>query len=573
MGVIKNFLDMKYKLLFFTIGLLPLLALFSSCSKELDLNPSGNVLTVDQIKEAGKMDVERADVVFKGMYGELKRLNRLGNPRLHYDFGIASIALMTDHRTDKMWANENIYNWYRSIIKYEGASETSSIMEFVFSTYYGIISEANKVLNTVATDDDAGKSYHAQARALRAYSYLNLIQLFQFTYKGHEDLPGVPLVKEKMTREQQIDNPRASVKDVYDYILQDLDYAVEILKDSVPRQRYRIGGIAAYGLRARTHLLMQNYEKAKDDAEQALYIADVVGLKVLSANEAKYPGFNDINEKNIIWGIQFTPDDPVVKTDMASFESMMCSLKYAQSAPLTYTCRGHVLRKINPDLFNQIDPSDCRKTWWVTKDYTHGLKYFFQKNNVSDAEIPTQISIIQRDHWKNQDYVNIKFGPYDNNPGARYNAADFPLMRMEEMRLIAAEARGHINEEDGIKALETFVQNRQSSYSYKTVKKALNQNSFDEEIYRQRAIEFWGEGLTFFDMMRFEFPLVRANEASIAAHSGPAKNANQGGYPTGARFNLEKNDPRFLFQIPRVEILNNPKVVQNEGGEKLKDMW
>lgn len=564
---------MKYKLLFFTIGLLPLLALFSSCSKELELNPSGNVLTVDQIKEAGKMDVERADVVFKGMYGELKRLNRLGNPRLHYDFGIASIALMTDHRTDKMWANENIYNWYRSIIKYEGASETSSIMEFVFSTYYGIISEANKVLNTVATDDDAGKSYHAQARALRAYSYLNLIQLFQFTYKGHEDLPGVPLVKEKMTREQQIDNPRASVKDVYDYILQDLDYAVEILKDSVPRQRYRIGGIAAYGLRARTHLLMQNYEKAKDDAEQALYIADVVGLKVLSANEAKYPGFNDINEKNIIWGIQFTPDDPVVKTDMASFESMMCSLKYAQSAPLTYTCRGHVLRKINPDLFNQIDPSDCRKTWWVTKDYTHGLKYFFQKNNVSDAEIPTQISIIQRDHWKNQDYVNIKFGPYDNNPGARYNAADFPLMRMEEMRLIAAEARGHINEEDGIKALETFVQNRQSSYSYKTVKKALNQNSFDEEIYRQRAIEFWGEGLTFFDMMRFEFPLVRANEASIAAHSGPAKNANQGGYPTGARFNLEKNDPRFLFQIPRVEILNNPKVVQNEGGEKLKDMW
>ena len=519
------------------------------------------------------MDVERADVVFKGMYGELKRLNRLGNPRLHYDFGIASIALMTDHRTDKMWANENIYNWYRSIIKYEGANETSSIMEFVFSTYYGIIAEANKVLNTVAADDDAGKSYHAQARALRAYSYLNLIQLFQFTYKGHEDLPGVPLVKEKMTREQQIDNPRASVKDVYDYILQDLDYAVEILKDSVPRQRYRIGGIAAYGLRARTHLLMQNYEKAKDDAEQALYIADVVGLKVLSANEAKYPGFNDINEKNIIWGIQFTPDDPVVKTDMASFESMMCSLKYAQSAPLTYTCRGHVLRKINPDLFNQIDPSDCRKTWWVTKDYTHGLKYFFQKNNVSDAEIPTQISIIQRDHWKNQDYVNIKFGPYDNNPGARYNAADFPLMRMEEMRLIAAEARGHINEEDGIKALETFVQNRQSSYSYKTVKKALNQNSFDEEIYRQRAIEFWGEGLTFFDMMRFVFPLVRANEASIAAHSGPAKNANQGGYPTGARFNLEKNDPRFLFQIPRVEILNNPKVVQNEGGEKLKDMW
>lgn len=563
---------MKYRLLFFTIGLLPVLSLFSSCSKELELEPSGSILTTDQIKEAGKMDVERADVVFKGMYGELKRLNRVGEGD-HYDFGIPSIALITDHRTDKMWANENIYNWYRSVLKYQGATESSRITQFVFGTFYGIIAEANKILTTVNADEDAGKSYHAQARALRAYSYLNLIQLFQLTYKGHEDLPGVPIVTETMTRDQQIDNPRASVKEVYDYIMKDLNYAVEILKDSVPRQRYRIGGIAAYGLRARANLLMQNYEGARDDAEQALYIGEAVNLSVLSANDAKTPGFNDINAKNIIWGIQFTPDDPVVKSILATFESMMCSLKYAQTAPLTYSVRGHVLRKINPDFFNQIDPSDCRKTWWCTNEYTQGLRYFFIKNKVDASEIPTQIGIIQRDHWQRQEYVNIKFGPYDNNPGSRYNAADFPLMRMEEMRLIAAEARGHINEADGIRALESFVKNRQSSYSYSTVQRELNQTSFDEEIYRQRAIEFWGEGLTFFDMMRFEFPLVRATQGSILAKSGPAKDHNQGGYPEGARFNLEKNDPRFLFQFPRVEILNNPKVVQNPAGEKIEDMW
>ena len=405
---------MKYRLLFFTIGLLPVLSLFSSCSKELELEPSGSILTTDQIKEAGKMD-------------------RLGEGD-HYDFGIPSIALITDHRTDKMWANENIYNWYRSVLKYQGATESSRITQFIFGTYYGIIAEANKILTTVNADEDAGKSYHAQARALRAYSYLNLIQIFQLTYKGHEDLPGVPIVTETMTRDQQIDNPRASVKEVYDYIMKDLNYAVEILKDSVPRQRYRIGGIAAYGLRARANLLMQNYEGARDDAEQALYIGEAVNLSVLSANEAKNPGFNDINAKNIIWGIQFTPDDPVVKSILATFESMMCSLKYAQTAPLTYSVRGHVLRKINPDFFNQIDASDCRKTWWCTNEFTQGLRYFFIKNKVDASEIPTQIGIIQRDHWQRQEYVNIKFGPNDDNPGSRYNAADFPLMRMEEMR-------------------------------------------------------------------------------------------------------------------------------------------
>ncbi len=564
---------MKYKLLFLTIGLLPMLAFFSSCSKELDLEPSGSTLTIDQIKEAGKMDVERADVVFKGMYGELKRLNRLGFGD-HYDFGVASIAIMLDHRSDKMWSDEITYNWYRSIMKYQGATETSRITELVFSTFYGIIAEANKVIKTVSNDNDFGKSYHAQARALRAYSYLNLIQIFQFTYKGHENQPGVPIVTEDMTRKEQIDNPRKSVKEVYEYILQDLDYAVRILKDSVPQQRFRIGGVVSYGLRARAHLLMQNYEKAKDDAVEALAIAERAGLDVLSANEAKDPGFNDINEKNIVWGVDFTQDDPAVKSVLANFESMMCSLKYGQSAPLTYSVRGRVLRKINPEFFEKIDPADCRKTWWCTNEYTQGLKYFFKKSsNLSDSEIAGNISIIMRTHWKGQQYVNVKFGPYNNNPGSRFNSADFPLMRMEELRLIQAEALGHISENEGIASLEQFLKNRQPGYSYKEATEKFGIKSFDEEIYRQRSIEFWGEGMNFFDMMRFGYPMVRSSQENIKAHLGAAKSTEQGGYPKEARFNLEPENPNLLFQFPRVEILNNPKVVQNPVGAKVADQW
>ena len=51
-----------------------------------------------------------------------------------------------------------------------------------------------------------------RAYAMRAFEYFTLIQLYQFTYKGHEDAAGVPLVTEKTTESEANNNPRAAVK-------------------------------------------------------------------------------------------------------------------------------------------------------------------------------------------------------------------------------------------------------------------------------------------------------------------------------------------------------------------------
>ena len=79
--------------------------------------------------------------------------------------------------------------------------------------------------------------------------------------------------------------------------------------------------------------------------------------------------------------------------------------------------------------------------------------------------------------------------------------------------------------------------------------------------------------MNFFDMMRFGYPMVRSSQENIKAHLGAAKSTEQGGYPKEARFNLEPENPNLLFQFPRVEILNNPKVVQNPVGAKVADQW
>ena len=559
---------MKYRILFFTIFLLPVLLLLTGCAKELELEPTGNVLVPDQLKEAAKLSGDRSNVIFKGMYGELKRFNRLGNsPAWAYDFGYASFALILDHLTDKMWSIDHRYNWYRSVFKYVALSETSAITYLLYSSYYAYIAEANKVLNTVSDETDEGKSYRAQARAFRAFAYLNLIQSYQFTYKGHEQELGVPIVREEMTRAQQIDNKRATVKEVYDYILEDLNYAKDILQDSIPKQKSALGGCAVYALLARTHLLMQNWQGAYQAAQTALEIAERANITPLRTSEANRPGFNDIRIHNVIWGIDFTTEDLATKSDMVTWESMMCSLKYGQSAPLTYSVRGNILRKVNPDFYETIDPTDVRKAWFYAPNNDAGLRRFLSDAGATAAELDDQIKLIVEQQWKGQLYANIKFAPYQGNPGARVNATDFPLLRVEELYYIQAEAIAHDNEAEGIRRLETFITNyRQPTYNYATNQARLGQTSFTQEIYRQRALEFWGEGITYYDMLRLNLPLTR--EGTLAK-----RDPSVGGYPLESRFNIPAGDNKFLFQFPREEVLNNRAVQQNPVGAQIKDTF
>lgn len=53
---------------------------------------------------------------------------------------------------------------------------------------------------------------------MRAFAYLTLVQMYQHTYAGHENAPAVPIVLETTEPDVLSNNPRASVKEVYDLI-------------------------------------------------------------------------------------------------------------------------------------------------------------------------------------------------------------------------------------------------------------------------------------------------------------------------------------------------------------------
>ncbi len=139
----------------------------------------------------------------------------------------------------------------------------------------------------------------------------------------------------------------------------------------------------------------------------------------------------------------------------------------------------------------------------------------------------------------------MKFGAYNNNPETKAYAGDIPLMRIEEMYLILAEAQAMGgNPGAGATTLSDFVKaNRDPQYTFT----GSSAEAVQEEVFRQRRIELWGEGLIWFDIMRLNKAIDRRG----------------GGYPAEATFLIPSGDAVRIFQIPQGEMEANNAITEN----------
>lgn len=248
------------------------MALTTSCS-DLDAEPSGSTMTDGQLEDVLSQDPSKLKSEVSGMYSNMIQFGAIaqwyGDTR-HYDFGYASTMLMLDASGQDEPSQVSGFNWYNQPIRFVDRTANSETTYFIWNQCYKNIKVANDVLKSVDLENlsDAAKSYVGQAYAMRAFEYFTLIQVYQFTYKGHEEAAGVPLVTEKTTEAEANNNPRAAVKDVYAQIMSDLNTAIEYLTDS-RSAKSEINQQVAYGLRARVNLVMQNWSAAAADAEKS----------------------------------------------------------------------------------------------------------------------------------------------------------------------------------------------------------------------------------------------------------------------------------------------------------------
>ena len=519
---------MKKNLLYIALASLA----FTAC-EDFDLRPEGTLTTPDQKEETLKNNPERAEAgvnaVFSGMSQYAPNYDVLGSVR-HNDFGYASIMMFLDACSEDVITSDNGYNWASSSLDYSDRVYSSDESKIIWNTLYGTILSANTVLSAIDenTEDPQLQYYMAQAKTTRAFAYLNLVQLYQFNYVGHENSPAVPLITDKNKDDAAANGcPRATVQEVYDQINDDLTKAIACLENcgiSRPDKRY-VSTAVAYGLRARMNLAMHKYAEAAADADAA--IASASDCAPASFNEINHPAFWDFSEKDWMWGIRVEETDDIVSSGIINWISHNGTFNYGY-------CGYSGGRQVSKKLYSQIPESDARKAWFSNAEgqnpyLTDAYNEYLTKNEFYP-------------------YTSCKFAPYggyaDGNIGADTNANDIVLMRIEEMYLIKAEGLARSGG-DGCSVLNAFVsQYRDPQYSFQATGDRLI-----TEILKQRRIELWGEGLIWFDIMRLNQGVDRRgcgfHEATVI-------------------FNIEPESPILLYRLPQTEIQANSAISESD---------
>lgn len=519
------------------IIILALCICMAACSQMDELEPQGGYSLSQQIQKTNTAIPSRADASFNGMFTKMGAPGSVSGGSRPDDFGFIMMAFSNDIEAADMVLANSGYNWFSACGNLTSRNADYANPYIRYAAPYNTIAAANEILASYPadTEDDGIRYKLAQARAVRAFAYLNLAPYFQFGYAaGAAEKPCIPIVTENTT--DYTDNPRAAVEEVYALIISDLDYAIENLEGYVRTNKARIDRQTAYGLRARAYLNMQEWALAAADAEKA-----AAGYLPATIEEISKPSFIDISEHNWIWGYDMT-------SDIAQANPYATSSAWVRSfSGDGYSAGTQVYACINRLLYDKIPVSDVRKGWWVTRELESPLLESVTWNGVSgNAVASLEIDNVKMPFLP---YTNVKFGMY--NVGGTSNDEDWPFMRVEEMILIQAEGLARSGSEGAARdLLENFVRNyRDPSYSA-----AASGRSLTDEIWFQRRVELWGEGFSNSDTRRLNKPLVRF-------HDGAESNV-----PAAFRFNMTADDGWWLMRFTSSELNTNLGIIDNTGG-------
>ena len=510
--------------------------LFLACSDIDEMVPQGGTLLSTQVQETNNAVPSRVDAQFAGMYTMLGAPNSVGTGKPD-DYGFIMMAFSNDlEACDIVTANNN-YNWFSVCMELSSRNADYRNPYIRYAAPYNQIAAANDIIKALPSDSTEPETLYklAQAKAIRAFAYLNLAPYFQRNYQLAADEPCVPIVTEETT--EFTNNPRASVRKVYELIVSDLTYAIENLDGFERTDKSKVDQQVAYGLRARAYLDMGMWSEAAADAEKA-----VEGYTPASMEEVSKPFLYDLTEHNWIWGYDMTLD--VAKVSLyATASSWIRSFSSEGYAPATGT-----YSRINNILYDKIPATDVRKGWWVDENLHSPLLDHVTWDGVSGDQLATHE--IEDIKLAFDPYTNVKFGMYTY--GSTTNEEDWPFMRAEEMILIQAEAYVRAGEvAKGTQILEDFVKTyRDPNYSA-----AASGRRIEDEVWFQRRIELWGEGFSNADTRRL-------NKAFVRFHDD---NSNM---PEAFRFNVASDDPHLLMRFSLYETNTNLGIVDNPAGDQ-----
>lgn len=349
-----------------------------------------------------------------------------------------------------------------------------------------------------------------EALALRAYAYFYLINMYADVYSvDNLSLPGVPMPLDAVdVNNFSKDNVRQTIGTVWGQIVKDLNEASELLRGKPASDRYRLNSTSVQLLRARIALFMGEYDQAIAFATEVMGSAKLADLNNLQAHiDAKS------NTYAFSGNVGFIDTDYNKEVLFFTGGRANNNIFYYSQSAFKPTEELLDLTKRNGDLV----------------DYRQYLFDSFEDFTNPDAILVGKtvyhMFATQEKYWF---YIGLK-------------ASEAHVIRAE-----AYARKGQYGSALG--DLNGLLEKRYKKGTFTALKEAdfpQKEHVLLRVLEERRLETAFDAGLRFFDLRRLGKP-------SITHY-----------YKNNQTFVLQKDDPKYVLQIPQSELNNSPAMPIN----------
>ena len=473
--------------------------------------PAGNAIT----------SIEEADQAVVGIYSSWL------SGALYSGY----LTLLPDLQADFAYAVNGYTNTYGDVWRWDILATNSQITS-VYGALYNVIGCCNfllanvdKVRENIFNDEDFDRleQYCGEAYFARALAYSELIKLFCKAYDSDEMAEkelGVVLRKEYYSNDSLV---RASLKDSYQFVIEDLERAEDCLQLTKEEENDAsltfysspyFSIYTVYALRARVALYMKDYENAIKYST-LLIESGQFALSSASTEYTTMPDYLTMTNKSV-----------------SLYEYMWrynLSTETIWEVGFTTTSYGGALGSIffNWD-FASYKP-DYVPAQWVLELYTaNDLRYSANFTQVTTGHSHGLTWPLLSKYWGNQELFDA---------AQLVHVCEPQVFRLSEQYLIRAEA--YAQQKNYAKASKDIEELRKARYS-SSASASLNEDNAMDVIEEERVKELYMEGFRLQDLKRW--------------HKGFERTPQEQSLSNGSSLKIEKDNPLFVWPIPQHEL-------------------
>ncbi|REC63570.1 RagB/SusD family nutrient uptake outer membrane protein [Chryseobacterium pennae] len=324
-------------------------------------------------------------------------------------------------RTDELSLDENAsgFAYNRELAMWKDTGYDSNTTEFPWVGFYSVIFYMNQIINEgskTMTDSPVKQQILAEAYALRAYSYFDLINLYgkQYNAATASTDKGVPLSLEIDV--EAVLKP-STVQQVYDQVHSDIAKAEVLMQEQQQSAgiNYRFSKISLKALQARMALYQGDWNRALDYSQQVLAIKD---------------GLSDLNTTNVA-PHHYASVESILALEKAFDGSVKNNLSFAAPELIsaynkTTDKRFGLYFEKAPDRYNIIKKGDSefKVTFRTSEMYFIKSEALLKLNRLDEAK-ETLLKVL-KNRYTPEGYTSVQ------NDVASMNTTDFMNFILDE---------------------------------------------------------------------------------------------------------------------------------------------